>query len=116
MHTLGLLVCLFGLVILTAASSGLLKQPALNAVSDSLLMLMGLVFCSTWILGALLFIVRLIRGRALDYLGLWRRGIELGPINIYPPITPTMQKEARNFTLVFCILVAVTICVGLFLR
>jgi uncharacterized membrane protein (DUF485 family) len=116
MRTLGVFVCLFGLVVLTATSDGLLKQPALGAVSDALLTLMGLLFCATWVFGTIVLIIQLIRGRALDYLGLWRRGIELGPVDVYPPITPAMQKEAKMFTLAFSILLSVTVCIGLYRR
>jgi hypothetical protein len=91
-----------------------LKQPALNAVSDAFLVLLWLVFGSAWILGAILFVVQLVKGRALDALLLWRRGLELGPIDVYPANTPAMHKEARIFTLTFCVLVSITVCVGLY--
>lgn len=47
------------------------------------------------------------RGELFDWLRLWRTGIQLGPINMVPSITPKMQREARLFVLIFCVLVFV---------
>ena len=108
LRLLGVLVSLFGLVILTAALRSLLKQPRLDSVSGSLFLLMGVLFVGMWAVGIPIAIVQLIRGRTVDVLGLWRRSIQLGPIEVYPPITPSMEREAKCFTFGFCLVVGLT--------
>jgi hypothetical protein len=114
LRILGVLVSLFGLVIFSASLGGWLKLRALSVVSDGLLLELGLVFISAWVLGLILTIVQAIRGELFDWFRIWKQGILLGPIDVYPPITPRMQKESRAFTLGFCVLVSIAVCVGAF--
>ena len=109
LRLLGVLVSLFGMVILSAALGGGLRLRALRAVSDGLLLEMGLLFVSAWVLGLFLTVVQAIRGELFDWFRIWKQGTLLGPINVYPPITPAMEKESRAFTIGFCLLVSIAI-------
>ena len=112
LRILGVLVSLFGMVILSAALSSSLKIHALNNVSNGFLAELGLLFILAWVIGLVVTIVQAIRGQLFDWFRSWRRGILLGPIDVYPPITPAMQKESRAFTIGFCVLVIVAIGCG----
>ena len=115
MRIFGAVMSSFGLVILTAALGGLLKLHFLEGASNGLLALLWLLFIGGWGFGFVYIIVQLIRGRStgwLDWFQMWKRGTELGPIAVYPPITPAMQRESRIFTAVFCLLVAVAVVAG----
>ena len=102
LRVLGVLVCTFGLCIGTAASGGLLKSAILQSISDGFLVLLGLVFVSAWVAGLILAIVQLVRGRGFgDWFQIWRTGVVLGEINVYPPVTPKMRREAIFFTVIF---------------
>jgi hypothetical protein len=112
LRILGALVSLFGMVILSAALSSFLKIPALGNVSNGFLGELGLLFVFAWIVGLVVAIVQAFRGQLFDWFRYWKQGILLGPIDVYPPITPAMQKEVRAFTIVFCVLIAVAIGYG----
>src|SRR3979411_2586568 len=51
LRVLGVLVCLFGATILTASLGSALKASLLSAVSEGLLVLMGLIFFAAWGVG-----------------------------------------------------------------
>jgi hypothetical protein len=109
LRLLGVLVSLFGMVIMSAALGGWLKVRSLQAVSDGLLVEMGLLFGCAWVLGLILTIAQAIRGELFDWFRIWKQGALLGPIDVYPPITPAMEKESRAFTAGFCVLVSIAI-------
>lgn len=118
MRILGSLVSLFGLVIFTAALGRLLKFRPLNAASSGLPVLLWAVFIGAWVFGTVSIVVQLIRRRGLgwaDCFETWRRGVQLGPIAVYPPVTSAMQRESRVFTVGFCLLVAAATVVGQYL-
>jgi hypothetical protein len=99
-------------VILSAALSSFLKIHVLSNVSDGFLAELGLLFIFAWAIGLVLAIMQAIRGQLFDWFRYWKEGIVLGPINVYPPITPAMQKESRVFTVGFCVLIAIAIISG----
>jgi hypothetical protein len=114
LRILGVLVCTFGLCIGTAASSGLLKSCVLQSISDGFLVLLWLVFISAWVTGLILVIVQLARGRGFgDWFQMWRTGAVLGEVNLYPPDTPKMRREAILFTIILGALVCITIIAAL---
>jgi hypothetical protein len=116
LRSLAALVSLFGLVIFAGALGGLLKMPLLHFVSDAFLELLSVLFVVLWFTGVVVAIVQATRRRSLDWFRLWRRGIELGPVDVYPPMTPVMEKEARRFTWAFCGLVGLAICRAIYHR
>jgi hypothetical protein len=109
LRILGVLVSLFGMVIFSAALGGWIRVRALSAVSDGLLVEMGLLFIAGWVLGLILTVVQTIRGQLFDWFRFWKQSILLGPINVCPPMTPAMVKESRAFTVGFCVLLGVAI-------
>lgn len=114
LRILGVLVCTFGLCIATAASGSLVKSRALQSISDGFLVLLWLVFISAWVSGLVLLIVQLVRGRGFgDWFQMLRTGTVLGEVNLYPPVTPKMRREAILFTIIFGALVCITIIAAL---
>jgi hypothetical protein len=81
----------------------------LSALSDGFLVELGFVFVSAWVLGLILTIAQAIRGELFDWFRIWKQGLLLGPIDVYPPITPAMAKESRAFTIGFFVLVSIAI-------
>jgi hypothetical protein len=117
LRILGVLVCTFGLCIGTAALGGLLKSGVLRSISDGFLVLLWLVFISAWVAGVILAIVQLARRRGFgDWFQMWRTGSVLGEVNVYPPVTPKMRREAILFTSIFGALVGLTIVAALMSR
>jgi len=117
LRILGVLVCTFGLCIGTAASGGLLKSRVLQSISDGFLALLWLVFISAWVAGLILVIVQLVRGRRFgDWFQMWRTGAVLGEVNVYPPETPKMRREAIFFTVIVGAAVCITIIAVLLSR
>jgi len=109
LRLLGVLLCTFGLCIGTAASGGLLKSRVLQSISEGFLVLLWVVFISAWVSGLILVIVQLVRGRGFgDWFQMWRKGAVLGEVNVYPPVTPKMQREAILFTIIFSALLCIT--------
>lgn len=110
LRLLGVLLCTFGLCIGTAASGGLLKSRVLQSISEGFLVLLWVVFVSAWVSGLILVIVQHVRGRGFgDWFQMWRKGAVLGEANVYPPVTPKMQREAILFTIIFSALLCITI-------
>lgn len=98
LRVLGALICLFGSSILTASVGAALKLRSLNAVSEGLWVLMGCIFFGAWGVGLILFLWQLFNGRTFDWFQAWKLGAQLGPIDIFPPVTPKMHREAQIFT------------------
>src|SRR5580700_6660596 len=113
LRVLGVLVCLFGSGIFTASLGAVLKARFLAAISDGLWVLMGLIFCGAWMLGIILLIWQLFKRRAPNWFEVWRAGVELGPIDMVPPVTPKMQRETRLFTMALLALVTIAAAAAL---
>jgi uncharacterized membrane protein (DUF485 family) len=115
MRLLGALISLFGFVILTAALGGLLRVPVISGASTGLLVLLWLVFIGAWVFGLVFVVVRLAQRRSLgwmDWIDAWKRGTQLGLIDVHPLVTPAMQRESNAFTVTFWVLVAAALLVG----
>lgn len=112
----GALLCLFGLSIATNGLASALRMTSLEAISRAIWILMSLVFVALFCSGIAISISRLVRGKSLgwsDWFSMRRKGIELGPIDVFPVVTPQMQKEARFFTIALAILVCIAAAAAL---
>lgn len=106
LRVLGALMCLFGASILTASLGGMFKAHFVAAISEALWVLMGLIFCVAWCSGLLIFVWQLCKRRVPNWVAMWRAGVELGPIEMVPSVTPKMQREALVFTVALLTLAA----------
>lgn len=112
----GALICLFGCGITAAGLGSIFRSGHVQAISDGLWTLMGLMFVALWCFGGGLAIWNALRSRPAgwsDWFRMRRTGIELGPINVFPSTTPQMRKERLLFTVGFAILVLVAVSVAL---
>ncbi|MGH9588061.1 MAG: hypothetical protein ACRD3F_13985 [Acidobacteriaceae bacterium] len=100
LRVLGVLICLFGAGISTDALGALLKTAFINSISEGLWALMALIFFAAFGFGLILTVVQLFRGQLFDWFRLWRESAQLGAIDVFPPITPKMRREANLFTAV----------------
>jgi len=98
LRVLGMLVCLLGAGILTASLSAILRARFLAAVSEGLWVLMGLIFCAASCLGLVLVVWQLFKRHLPNWFEMWRAGVQLGLVDMFPPITPKMQREGLFFT------------------
>jgi hypothetical protein len=114
LRVLGVLVCLSGGSILAASLGSALRARSLSAVSEGLLVLMGLIFFAAWGVGLILAIRQLVKGEFFDWLRMWKVSAELGPIDVFPPVTPQMQREARFFTIALLSLALISVIAALF--
>ncbi len=116
MRVLGMVLSFFGLMIFTAALKGPFKYKIVDAVSSGMLVLLWFTFISAWVFGLIYAIVQLIRGRWNEFFFGWfrmlRRGMELGPIDVYPAITPRMRRESLWFTVIYFFLIGLTLAVA----
>jgi hypothetical protein len=98
---LGALLCLFGISIVMEGLGHALGVPYLHAAATGIWILMALTFAVFFCLSMGLSVWRLARGKGFgrsDWFLMRQKGIELGPIDVFPQITPRMDKEARLFT------------------
>jgi hypothetical protein len=116
LRVLGVLVCLFGTSIFTASLGSALKASSLAAVSEGLWVLMGLIFFAAWGVGLVLAIRQLIKGELFNWWRMWKVSSELGPIDVFSPVTPKMQKEARLFTIALLSLALISVVAALYHR
>jgi hypothetical protein len=120
MRMVGMVLSFLGLMIFTGVLKGPLRSKMFDAVSSGMLVLLWLSFISVWVFGLLYAIVQLIRGRSKElffgWFRMYRRGMELGPIDVYPAITPRMRGESLWFTLVYFFLIGLTLVVAIVLR
>ena len=114
LRVLGAIVCLFGSGIFTSILGATLKSHWLDAVSDGLWVLMGCIFFGAWGLGLILFVWQFFSGQTFDWLQAWRLGAQLGPIDVFPPVTPKMRREAQVFTIALLMLSCIAVLVSLF--
>jgi hypothetical protein len=84
----------------------MLKARFLAAISEGLWVLMGLIFYVAWCSGLVIFVWQLFKRRVPNWFAMWRAGIELGPIEMAPSVTPKMQREALFFTVALLTLAA----------
>jgi hypothetical protein len=116
LRVLGVLVCLFGTSIFAASLGSALKLSFLTAVSEGFWVLMGLIFFAAWGVGLILAIRQLIKGELFNWWRRWKVSAELGPIDVFPPVTPKMQREARFFTIAPLSLAIISMVAALFHR
>jgi hypothetical protein len=106
----GMLISLFGGGIATAGLGGAFKSRVLQTTSNILFSLMGLRFLALWCFGVAYAIWRALRGKSLgwsEWFEIRKKGIELGPIDVFPPITARMRTESWAFTLGFLVLLCI---------
>lgn len=113
LRLLGALMCLFGTGIAATVLGSVLKIRALDAASQGLWVLMGLIFFAAWGVGLILAIRQLIRGELFDWWRMWVESAKLGPIDVFPPATPKMQKETKLFTVALLSLAALAMAAGI---
>lgn len=113
LRVLGALVCLFGSSILTASLGSALRLSSLGAMSEGLWVLLGLIFFAAWGVGLVLAIRQLIRGELFNWWRLWKVSAELGPVDVFPPVTPKMQGEVRFFTIALLVLALISVIAAL---
>ena len=82
----------------------------LAAVSIGLSILWWSIFLAALGTGLVLEIRQLIRGEPFHCWRMWKVSAKLPPIDVFPPVTPKMQKEARFFTI--ALVSSVVISVG----
>jgi len=114
LRVLGALICLFGSGIFTGSLAAALKSHWLDAISDGLWALMGCIFLGAWSIGVILFVYQLFNGQSFDWFKAWRVAAQLGPVDVFPPVTPKMRQEAQIFTMALLTLVSVASLVSLF--
>ena len=115
LRMVGMIISFFGLVILSMPLHGL-RFKIFDTLSEGFLVLLWFSFISTFTFGVINAAVQLVRGRGeelFDGFRMWRQGIELGPIAVYPAVTPRMCREAKAFTIAYCLLVALTFVAAL---
>jgi len=115
-RVLGMLICLFGASIATAVLGAAFKVRTLQAMSKGLWASMGLLFLAYWCFGIALSIWQALRGKSVgwtDWLQSRRRAIELGPLDVFPSVTPQMQREASMFTAGLFVLFFVAVAAAL---
>jgi hypothetical protein len=120
LRVVGMLFFFFGLVILSSAFSGLLRFKILEIAYEGTLGLLWVSFIAAFGFGVIESIVQLVRGRGKEHFfgsfGMWRQGIELEPIAVDLAITPQMRNESRVFTVICCLLLALSFVVALVVR
>jgi|SRR5580658_2151370 hypothetical protein len=97
----GALVSFFGAEMFTSILGATVKSEFLKVASDGFLVVMGCLFAGGFCVGLILTAKQLIKGELFDWVRMWRAGHQLGPIDVFPPITPKMQRETTLFTIVF---------------
>jgi hypothetical protein len=104
---LGGIDLLFGSSILAASVGSALKLRSLNAVSEGLWVLMGLIFFGAWGVGFIVLLWQLFNGQTFNWFRAWKLGVQVGPIDIFPPVTPKMRRESQIFTVALLTLVCI---------
>jgi hypothetical protein len=120
MRIVGMVLSFFGLMLFTSVLKGFSRSKGFDAVSTGMLVLLWFSFISAWVSGLIYLMVQLIRGRWKElffgWFRMYRRGIELGPIDVYPAVTPRMRVETLWFTVVYFFLIGLTLTVALTVR
>jgi hypothetical protein len=120
MRMLGMIFSFFGLAMLTGVLSGRLSSRILDAISDGMLVLLWISFTSAFMFGIIYSAVQIFRGRWKELFSrcfdIYKRGTELGPIDVSPTITPRRRRESIAFTVIYSFLIGVTLVVALVAR
>ncbi len=120
LRMLGMIFSFFGLAMLTGVLSGRLSSKIFGAISNGMLVLLWISFTSAFMFGIIYSVVQIFRGRGkelfTDWFKMYRQGIELGPIDVSPTITPRMGRESIAFTAIYCSLIALTLVVAFVAR
>jgi hypothetical protein len=120
LRMLGMICSFFGLAMLTDVLSSRLSARIFGTISDGMLVLLSLSFASAFMFGITYTVVQLFRGRwkelFSDWFNIYRQGMELGPIDVSPTITPRMRRESIAFTVIYCSLIGLTLVVALVAR
>ncbi len=104
LRVLGALICLFGSSIFTSSLGAALKIRSLNDVSEGLWLLMGCLFFGAWGAGLIVFVWQLLKGQSFNWFQAWKSAAQFGPIDVSPPVTPKMRREAQVSTVALVIL------------
>lgn len=113
LRILGVLTCLFGLVVASGGAGGMFNSVLFDAASDAFLVLLWIVFAAACLGGLILGIVQLLTGGTFDWWRPWRTGAMHAEIAVFPPVTPKMKRESAYFTVAFCASVAVAVVLRL---
>jgi len=122
MRIVAVVFSFFGLSLSVNGLSSALHNRVLGRVSTGLWLALGILFLCAWIFGLVSLIVRsIVRGSITavlwtDWWKMYRDGITLGPIEVFPAITPAMHKERWIFTAAYFALVAIVICISIYPR
>ncbi len=120
MRMFGMILSFLGLSIFTSALKGPLRPDFFHTLSNGMLVLLWLAFIFAWVFGLIYAAVQLFRGRwkqlFFGWFRMYRQGMELGPIEVYPAITPRMRNERLGFTIVYFFLIGLTSAVALAIR
>jgi hypothetical protein len=114
LRVLGVLICLFGSGIFAASVGSALKLSWLTAISEGLWVLMGLIFFAAWGVGLIILVRQLFKGELFDWWRMWKVSAELGPVDVFPPVTAKMQREVNLFTIGLVSLALVSAIAALF--
>jgi hypothetical protein len=109
LRVLGALLSLFGGCIGTVSLGSVLRISVFYAASDGLVFLMGLVFCAAFAMGVVVMIRQLVRGELLNWWQMWMLSMRSDAIEVFPAVTPRMQKEATVFTIALVVLASIAI-------
>jgi hypothetical protein len=107
LRVLGALVCLFGSSIFTAGLGAALKLRFLSTISGGFWALLCFVFVCAWVTGAILSIWQLYKGQTFNWFQALKVSAQMGPVDVFPPITPKMRREARICTVVLLTLAGI---------
>ena len=112
LRNMGALVCAFGLVVSVGIASATVSSPFVSRLSDLLFGLLVLAFALAFLFGFTSFIVQLVRGKSFNSWKTWRNSNVLGPVSVYPSITPQMEKEAKVYSIAFCGLLLILVIIA----
>lgn len=113
LRVLGAFICLFGSTISAHAIASVSKAHTFDAIGEALGLLLAVTFAIGFFAGVVITSIQTARGELLNWWRMWRAGAELGEVNVFPTVTPTMEKEARLFTLVLSCLTCVAVIAAL---
>lgn len=112
LRNLGVVVGFFGLYMGTGILSGMVGSKRVERVAEAFALLLGLSFVLAITSGLVMFSIQLLRGKSFNWWSAWQGG-SLGMINVYPSITPQMEKERRVYSISVCVASGIAIVTGL---
>ncbi len=117
LRAFGMLICLFGSGIAASGLGAIFETRPLQDVSEGLWALMGITFVTLWCCSVGFAILNAMKGKPLgwsEWFQMRKKGIELGPIDVFPSITPQMRKETLGFTVGLFVLFSLAVGFALF--